>query len=46
MVYETGWGTRVAVVNAGAMLGMVGNDALAPVAAQVQEGLDRVLASK
>ena len=45
VVYETDMGTRVAVVNAGAMLGMVGNEALAPIAAQVQEGLDRVLAS-
>ena len=45
VVYETDGGTRVAVVNAGAMLGMVGNEELSPVAAQVQEGLDRVLAS-
>ena len=45
VVYETDGATRVAVVNAGAMLGMVGNEELSPVAAQVQEGLDRVLAS-
>jgi len=45
VVYETDTGTRVAVVNAGAMLSMVGNEALAPIAVQVQEGLDRVLAS-
>ena len=45
VVYETDTGTRVAAVNAGAMLSMVGNEALAPIAAQVQEGLDRVLAS-
>ena len=45
VVYETDTGTRVAVVNAGAMLGMVGNDALAPIATQVQQGLDRVLAA-
>lgn len=46
VVYETDGSTRVAVVNAGAMLGMVGNEALPPVAARVQEGLDRVLASE
>ncbi len=45
VVYETDAGTRVAVVNAGAMLGMVGNERLSPIADQVQEGLDRVLAS-
>jgi len=45
VVYETDTGTRVVVVNAGAMLSMVGNEALAPIAAQVQKGLDRVLAS-
>ncbi|HET6495061.1 MAG TPA: DUF302 domain-containing protein [Thermoleophilia bacterium] len=45
VVYETDTGTRVAAVNAGAMLSMVGNEALAPIAVQVQEGLDRVLAS-
>ena len=32
-------------VNAGAMLGMVGNADLEPIAAQVQERLDRVLES-
>ena len=45
VVYETDAGTRVAAVNAGAMLGMVGNERLGPIADQVQEGLDRVLAS-
>jgi uncharacterized protein (DUF302 family) len=45
VVYATDGGTRVAVVNAGAMLGMVGNEALAPIAAQVQEKLSRVLAT-
>ena len=45
VVYEADEGTRVAVVNAGAMLGMVGNDQLAGVAAEVQERLDRVLAA-
>jgi uncharacterized protein (DUF302 family) len=44
-VYETDQGTRVVTVNAGAMLGMVGNEALTPIASQVQERLDRVLAS-
>ena len=45
VVYATGTGTRVTAVNAGAMLGMVGNEALQPIASQVQERLDRVLAS-
>ena len=45
VVYETDAGTRVAVVNAGAMLGMVGNDRLAPIADEVQTRLDRVLES-
>ena len=44
-VYATDHGTRVTAVNAGAMLGMVGNDDLAPIAAQVQERLDNVLES-
>ena len=44
VVYEADEGTRVAVINAGAMLGMVGNDQLAGVAIEVQERLDRVLA--
>jgi uncharacterized protein (DUF302 family) len=43
VVYETGGRTRVAAINAGAMLGMVGNTDLAPVAAEVQAKLDRVL---
>ena len=44
-VYAVGDRTRVVAVNAGAMLGMVGNTALAPIAGQVQERLDRVLES-
>jgi uncharacterized protein (DUF302 family) len=42
-VYATDKGTRVIAVNAGAMLGMVGNKDLEPIASQVQERLDRVL---
>jgi uncharacterized protein (DUF302 family) len=45
VVYETDTGTRVAAVNAGAMLGMVDNERLAPIAAEVQTRLDRVLES-
>ena len=45
VVYATDKGTRVTAVNAGAMLGMVGNEDLAPIAVQVQEKLDRVLES-
>jgi hypothetical protein len=45
VVYETDAGTRVAVVNAGAMLGMVGNPELGPIADEVQAGLTRVLES-
>jgi uncharacterized protein (DUF302 family) len=45
VVYEKERGTRVAAVNAGAMLGMVGNDALGEVAGEVQQRLDRVLAA-
>ncbi|MFA4965183.1 MAG: DUF302 domain-containing protein [Thermoleophilia bacterium] len=45
VVYETDGGTRVAVVNAGAMLGMVGNERLAPIADEVQARLNRVLES-
>lgn len=45
VVYETDGGTRVAVVNAGAMLGMVGNEKLAPIADEVQARLNRVLES-
>ena len=45
VVYEKDEGTRIAVVNAGAMLSMVGNDQLSGVAAEVQERLDRVLAA-
>ena len=45
VVYAKGEGSRVAVINAGAMMGMVGNDRLAPIADEVQARLDRVLAS-
>jgi uncharacterized protein (DUF302 family) len=45
VVYEKGEGSRVAVINAGAMMGFVGNDGLAAIAAEVQARLDRVLAS-
>ena len=45
VVYETDGGTRVTAVNAGAMLGMVGNDKLSPIADEVQERLTRVLES-
>lgn len=45
VVYETGGGTRVAVINAGAMLTMVGNDDLAPIAEEVQTRLGRALES-
>jgi uncharacterized protein (DUF302 family) len=45
VVYETDAGTRVAAVNAGAMLGMVDNERLAPIADEVQTRLDRVLKS-
>lgn len=45
VVYEKGAGSRVAVINAVAMMGLVGNDALAPVAGEIQARLDRVLAS-
>jgi uncharacterized protein (DUF302 family) len=45
VVYETGAGSRVAVINAGAIMGMVGTERLAPIADAVQTRLDRVLAS-
>ena len=45
VVYETDAGTRVAAVNAGAMLGMVGNERLSPIADEVQARLDRVIES-
>lgn len=45
VVYATEKGTRVTAVNAGAMLGMVGNEQLGPIAEKVQAGLDRVLQS-
>ena len=43
VVYETGSGTRVAAVNAGAMLGMVGNEELGPIADDIQDRLGRVI---
>ena len=45
VVYATEKGTRVTAVNAGAMLGMVRNEGLTPIADQVQERLDRVMDS-
>ncbi len=42
-VYENGPATRVAAVNAGAMLGVVGNPALEEIAGEVQARLARVL---
>ena len=44
-VYEVDGGTRVVAVNAGAMLGMVGNEGLTPIAEEVQTRLGRVLES-
>jgi uncharacterized protein (DUF302 family) len=45
VVYESGAGTRVAVINAGAMLGVVGNPALDEIAGEVQARLGRVIES-
>ncbi len=45
VVYESEAGTRVAVINAAAMLAMVDNDELGEVAGEVQARLDRVLAA-
>jgi len=45
VVYATDKGTRVTAINAGAMMGMVGNERLAPIAEEVQQRLDRVLES-
>ena len=45
VVYRTGGKTRVSAVAAEQMLGMVGNDDLAPVATEVAQRLDRVLAA-
>ena len=45
VVYRTGGKTRVSAVAAEQMLGMVGNEDLAPVATEVAERLDRVLAA-
>jgi uncharacterized protein (DUF302 family) len=44
-VYEVDGGTRVVAINAGAMMGMVGNEALMPIADEVQTRLGRVLES-
>ena len=44
-VYEVDSGTRVVAVNAGAMMGMIGNEALTPIADEVQTRLGRVLES-
>lgn len=43
VVYETDAGTRVAAVNAGAVLGMVGNEKLGPIADDIQARLGRVI---
>ena len=45
VVYETGEGTRVSAINAGAMLGIVGNPALDEIATDVQARLERVIAA-
>lgn len=45
VVYRTGGRTRVSAVAAEQMLGMVGNEQLKPVAGEVAERLDRVLAA-
>lgn len=45
VVYATDKGTRVTAINAGAMMGMVGNERLEPIAEEVQKRLDRVLES-
>ena len=43
VVYETGGGTRVSAIDAGAMLGIVGNPALDEIAVDVQARLTRVI---
>jgi uncharacterized protein (DUF302 family) len=45
VVYETEGGTRVSAINAGAMLGVVGNPALDEIAVDVQARLERVVAA-
>jgi uncharacterized protein (DUF302 family) len=45
VVYEIDGGTRVATINADAMLGIVGNTQLDPIAAEVQARLGRMLES-
>jgi uncharacterized protein (DUF302 family) len=45
VVYETEGGTRVSAINAGAMLGIVGNPALDEIATDVQARLERVIAA-
>jgi uncharacterized protein (DUF302 family) len=43
VVYETEGGTRVSAINAGEMLGIVGNSALDEIAVDVQARLTRVI---
>jgi uncharacterized protein (DUF302 family) len=43
VVYETATGTRVSAIDAGTMLGFVGNPALDEIAADVQARLTRVI---
>ena len=43
VVYETKGGTRVSAINAGTMLGIVGNPALDEIAVDIQARLERVL---
>lgn len=43
VVYETEGGTRVSAINAGTMLGIVGNPALDEIAVDVQARLERVI---
>jgi len=45
VVYETEGGTRVSAINAGAMLGIIGNPALDEIAVDVQARLERVVAA-
>jgi len=45
VVYETDEGTRVSAINAGAMLGLVGNRALDEIAGDVQTRLERAVAA-
>ena len=45
VVYEDGAGAVVAAIDAGKMLSVVGNDELQPIARQVNERLQRVIAA-